>query len=78
MGRKFDVIIFNEVLYCFRDLMVVFKKTRRLLKPGGHIVVSMSETSHSEKVWGKLFAEFPAPALTNSVCCAGNKLWSQR
>jgi SAM-dependent methyltransferase len=37
----FDVVIFNEVLYYFRDPLTVAAKYRAWLKPGGFLITSM-------------------------------------
>ena len=38
-GRTFDLIAFNEVICYFTDLNLAFSETRKLLKPGGHVLV---------------------------------------
>ncbi len=51
--KKYDVIVFNEVLY-YLDEMAVFEKYRHFLKRGGIVIVSLYRTKHHQydaRVW---------------------------
>jgi len=56
-GRTYDAVIFNESLYyvaTVQDSVDMVKKAMSLLKEGGHLIISMSETHHAEKIWEAL------------------------
>lgn len=52
--RLFDFIVFNEVLYYLKPdaaAVAAVETCLKMLKPGGAIIVSMSDGHHSDKVW---------------------------
>lgn len=43
---KFDVIVFGDVLEHLRDPLPVLRSSRRLLAPGGYVVISIPNVAH--------------------------------
>jgi len=75
-GRTFDVVLATEVLYLVSDPEADVKKMRALTKPGGHLVISMSDTSYSDKVWAMLGQKLPAPVVRRAIKSAEGNKWT--
>ena len=56
--QRFDVIVFNEVMYYLKDPVEVAKRYSGWLRPNGLLVVSMYECGPATKVWKKLKDHF--------------------
>jgi 2-polyprenyl-3-methyl-5-hydroxy-6-metoxy-1,4-benzoquinol methylase len=56
--QRFDVIVFNEVLYYLRSPERVVEQYKRFLAPGGVIVISMFSVAWSRWIWFKLGRKF--------------------
>mmetsp|Transcript_25344 Transcript_25344/g.78920 ORF Transcript_25344/g.78920 Transcript_25344/m.78920 type:complete len:240 (+) Transcript_25344:74-793(+) len=56
-GRQFDVVIFNESLYyvaSVEESVLMVTKALEHLREGGHLIISMSETRHADRIWAAL------------------------
>lgn len=53
VGRKFDFVVFNEVLYYFplEDIELVLMNARSFLATKGEILISMSENPKAQIIW---------------------------
>uniref|UniRef100_A0A7S1R8D8 Methyltransferase domain-containing protein n=1 Tax=Alexandrium catenella TaxID=2925 RepID=A0A7S1R8D8_ALECA len=74
-GRTFDAVIFNESLYYVsseQDAVEMAKKALTLLKEGGHLIISMSETHHAEKIWAALDFLPPPKSRGRAEAVEGN------
>ncbi|MHA1696613.1 MAG: class I SAM-dependent methyltransferase, partial [Candidatus Helarchaeota archaeon] len=51
--QKFDVIVFNEILYYFskKQILELLKKYQNFLKKEGIIIVSMYQNEENETIW---------------------------
>ena len=58
-GERFDVIVFNEVLYYFVDPIPTLERYAGLLDPGGHCIGSMVMNERTTENWKVLEARFP-------------------
>ena len=61
--ERFDLIILNEVLYCFPDPGAVLDTLARLLREGGIFIVSMSRAGFrdalaKQKIWRELRGKY--------------------
>jgi 2-polyprenyl-3-methyl-5-hydroxy-6-metoxy-1,4-benzoquinol methylase len=56
--HRFDVIVFNEVMYYLKEPAEVALRYAGMLKPNGLVVVSMFQCGPANKVWRKLKADF--------------------
>lgn len=77
-GRKFDVVIFNESLYYIASVaeaVAMATKAASLLKPRGHLVISMSETHHAQKIWDALLQVLPPPRLKSQARAPEGNTW---
>lgn len=45
-GARFDVVVFGDVLEHLRDPLPVLRQARRLLAPGGYVVISIPNVAH--------------------------------
>jgi 2-polyprenyl-3-methyl-5-hydroxy-6-metoxy-1,4-benzoquinol methylase len=52
--NRFDIIIFNECLYYFKNPLYVVRTYERFLKENGLIIVSMYVGDRTKKIWGIL------------------------
>jgi 2-polyprenyl-3-methyl-5-hydroxy-6-metoxy-1,4-benzoquinol methylase len=50
-GQRYDVIIFNEVLYYFEDCLSLLRHYRKSLSGGGRFIISMVLGAHSDRHW---------------------------
>ena len=58
-GEQFDVIVFNEVLYCLRDPLAVVERYARSLRAGGVVLVSMCTAARgASAIFERLIAEY--------------------
>jgi SAM-dependent methyltransferase len=62
--QDFDLIIFNECLYYLKDPRGLMATYTRLLRPGGHFLVSMYISPANKEIWHKLESDF---ALKDSM-----------
>ena len=62
-ARKFDIVVFNEVLYYFplHRVRAVLDKARSHLAPNSHVLISMSRTAKAELVWLAARPVLPSP-----------------
>src|SRR5688572_27606678 len=44
--ERFDVVVFGDVLEHLRDPLVTLRQARRVLRPSGHIVISLPNVAH--------------------------------
>jgi 2-polyprenyl-3-methyl-5-hydroxy-6-metoxy-1,4-benzoquinol methylase len=51
---RFDVIIFNEVLYYLKDPVDVVRRVARALNPDGIAIISMLRWTSSRRIWRSL------------------------
>jgi len=56
--KKFDAIVFNEILYYLENPLLIIKKYEQYLASGGIIVISMFSGSKSRSIWKKLALEY--------------------
>lgn len=57
--ERFDVIVFNEVLYCLRDPLAVVERYTRSLREGGVVLVSMCTAARGAgAIFERLNAEY--------------------
>ncbi len=54
----YDLIIFNESLYCFNDAVSILNHYKNMLSSGGMFVISMHEQEVSKHHWGDIEREF--------------------
>lgn len=68
--RRFDAIVFNEVLYYLPNPLEVLTRYQGLLKPGGQLIVSMYTCFSAWLIWRKLAKQFTtshAARVTNQL-----------
>ena len=64
-GEQFDVIVFNEVLYCLRDPLAVVERYTRSLRADGVMLVSMCTAARgASEIFERLIAEYPSADRT--------------
>jgi 2-polyprenyl-3-methyl-5-hydroxy-6-metoxy-1,4-benzoquinol methylase len=63
----FDVVVFNECLYYFKDPMSVMSRYHRVLKAGGLLIVSNYVTGLDRLIWHMIDAEYSAIASVKVV-----------
>jgi 2-polyprenyl-3-methyl-5-hydroxy-6-metoxy-1,4-benzoquinol methylase len=51
---RFDVIVYNEVLYYLKDPVDVVRRLARALNPDGIVIVSMLRWTSSRRIWRSL------------------------
>src|SRR3954467_9824719 len=56
---RFDVVVFGDVLEHLRDPLPTLRQARRLLKPGGYVVISIPNVAHGAVRLSLLRGEFP-------------------
>ena len=58
-GEPFDVIVFNEVLYCLRDPLAVVERYTRSLRADGVVLVSMCTAARgADAILERLLTEY--------------------
>jgi SAM-dependent methyltransferase len=73
---SFGTVIFNEVLYYFEDPLTVINSYRRLLKPGGRMLVSIYHTSRRVSLRSALRSLLhPSRPRSNHHCIRLVKRW---
>ncbi|MET0389309.1 MAG: class I SAM-dependent methyltransferase [Polyangiales bacterium] len=77
-GRKFDVIVFNEVLYYFSDPLAVLRRFESLLEPDGIFIVSMFSDSETSKNWSVLERAYEFIDETTTGNAKSGFAWSCR
>jgi len=75
--RKFDVIVFNEVVFYLKDPRAVLTRYQSFLEPGGLLLVSMVECPLARLLWHKLSRAFVTTQRTQ-VGAGGALSWSIR
>ncbi len=63
--RRFDVIVFNEVLEYFDDPLALVRRYDQYLEPGGSVIVSMFaglDTARTRRIWKWLHAHYQTRA----------------
>ena len=58
-GDSFDVIVFGDVLEHLRDPLPSLRSARRMLNPGGYIVISIPNIAHGDVRMSLLLGRFP-------------------
>ena len=58
-GDRFDVIVFGDVLEHLRDPLPPLRAARRLLNPGGYLVISIPNIAHGDVRMSLLLGRFP-------------------
>ena len=58
-GDSFDVIVFGDVLEHLRDPLPSLRSARRMLNPGGFIVISIPNIAHGDVRMSLLLGRFP-------------------
>jgi 2-polyprenyl-3-methyl-5-hydroxy-6-metoxy-1,4-benzoquinol methylase/Flp pilus assembly pilin Flp len=74
--ETFDVAIFNESLYYVSSPSEALQLSTRaweLLRKGGCLIISMSNTAHAAKIWQELKGHFPMPTLSEALHEGGNE-----
>jgi SAM-dependent methyltransferase len=56
---RFDVIVFNELLYYLQDPVDVVRRLTRSLSPGGVAIISMLRWTSSRRIWRSLDRSMP-------------------
>jgi methionine biosynthesis protein MetW len=56
--HNFDVILFGDVLEHTREPERILSEAKKLLKPGGHVIVSIPNVAHWRSRFGLLFGRF--------------------
>ncbi len=56
---RFDVLVFGDVLEHLPDPLAALRSTRSLLRPGGHIVLSVPNVAHGDVRLALLVGRFP-------------------
>lgn len=72
--EKFDVIIFNEVLYYFSDPMAVARKYCTWLKPGGLLITSLYAGSDRARAIGRLLKK-AYPSVDEVEITSNGETW---
>jgi 2-polyprenyl-3-methyl-5-hydroxy-6-metoxy-1,4-benzoquinol methylase len=75
--RRYDVIVFNEMLYYLEDPAAVVLRYRRFLTPAGVFVISMFDMLKSRKIWQMLDAGHRLLESSRAVNQAGHS-WTIR
>lgn len=57
-GETFDVVIFGDVLEHLRDPLPPLRQARRMLNPGGYIIISIPNVSHGDVRMSLLLGRF--------------------
>ena len=61
--RRFDVIVFGDVLEHLRDPLPTLRQSRHLLAPGGYVVISVPNISHGDVRMSLLLGRFRYTAV---------------
>jgi 2-polyprenyl-6-hydroxyphenyl methylase/3-demethylubiquinone-9 3-methyltransferase len=75
--RKFDVVVFNEVVFYLKDPRAVLTRYQSYLEPGGLLLVSMVDCPLAHYHWHKLSRGFSTKQRTQ-VGAGGALSWSIR
>lgn len=75
--QRFDVIVFNEMLYYLDDPLAVIRKYQQALNPSGVFVISMFDMLKSRKIWQSLDAEHRLLESSRAVNQGGHS-WTVR
>jgi SAM-dependent methyltransferase len=60
--QRFDVITFFYSFYMFPSPRTVLRKAKRLLRPGGHLVIDISHVLMETEIWSRNGAKGTAPS----------------
>lgn len=66
--RRWDCIVFNEILYYLSDPAIVLDKYAKLLKPEGIIIVSIFQKVGGTSIKARLIDWFGNRRMTNAYC----------
>ena len=77
-GCRFDVIVFNEVLYYLRDPVPVMQHYQRFLEPNGIFIVSMFADEHTRANWATLERAYDFIDETSAGNARSGFAWSCR
>jgi SAM-dependent methyltransferase len=70
---RFDVIIFNELLYYLKDPVDVVRRLALALNPGGIVIISMLRGTSSRQIWRSLDRCMPIEdGVTVTHCSVGS------
>lgn len=75
-GGSFDIVIFNESLYCLNDMETGFRRHLHFLRPGGHAVVSITGLRPDAQ---SLFESLVSPQIVSQTTAhdrQSGKSWS--
>lgn len=72
---RFDVVVFNECLYCFDDPLEVLRRYAGFLAPGGLVMASMYAEARPRRIWRALR---PGWKTVDEVCLLhpSGKAWT--
>jgi len=76
--RKYDAIVFNEVLYYLDDPLLVMKRYENFLKPNGVFIVGMYATDETMENWRALEIQYDFLDETRSYNKKSGHSWSCR
>lgn len=75
--NRFDVIVFNEMLYYLKDPAAALTRYKQALNPSGVFVISMFDMLKSRKIWQCLDAEYRLLESSRAVNQGGHS-WTIR
>lgn len=58
-GEVFDVVVFGDVLEHLRDPLPTLRQARRVLAPGGYVVISIPNVAHGDVRMSLMLGRFP-------------------
>jgi 2-polyprenyl-3-methyl-5-hydroxy-6-metoxy-1,4-benzoquinol methylase len=73
--KKFDIIIFNEVLY-YLDALAILNKFESFLKKDGFFVISMWENPKTLKLWKKIEKTYNCIDSTKVIHMKSGNKWN--
>jgi SAM-dependent methyltransferase len=73
-SRKFDMIVFNESLYYFKNPIQLIYRLSSALKPAGVIVISMYHHANTINLWRSISKAFPSVDEVIVFCFPLNRL----
>jgi len=77
-ARRFDVIVFNEVLYYVSDAVSLLRRYERHLNPDGVLVVSMFDNPQTAANWAELTHAYECLDETRTHNTPSGRRWTCR